>query len=268
MANAVVKKEDAGLPAEIMDDIFSTAGEGIDYEVSELQIPFIRVIQALSPQIKKSDPAFIQGASQGDAFNTVTGQFWAGEEGFAVIPCYQETKYLEFRQRDDNGGGFVGERAASDPDVARTVREGSKEILPNGNELVKSDQHYCLIVSEDGTTQPAIIDMKSTQLKVSRRWKSQIAIQKVTDAQGNARVPALYATMWKFSTVEESNQMGTWYNWHVDRIGYVPNKALFNEAKLFRESIMKGEAKAVSEEPVETTVSSKPQPVADDDIPF
>ena len=73
-----------------------------------MQIPFIRVIQALSPQIKKSDLSFIEGASQGDLFNTVTGEVWDGEKGINVIPCYQETKHLEFVPRDQ-GGGFVGE---------------------------------------------------------------------------------------------------------------------------------------------------------------
>ena len=66
----------ANLPANIMDDIFATAGEGVDYDTSELQIPFVRVIQALSPQVKKNDPAFIKNASAGDVFNTVTGQNW------------------------------------------------------------------------------------------------------------------------------------------------------------------------------------------------
>ena len=76
----------------IMDDILNSAGEGIDYDTNELQIPFIRAIQALSPQIKKNDPQFIEKASQGDLFNTVTGEFWDGEKGIVVIPCYQETK--------------------------------------------------------------------------------------------------------------------------------------------------------------------------------
>jgi len=265
MANAVTKKEEAGLPAEMMDDIFATAGEGVDYETSDLQIPFIRVIQALSPQIKKSDPAFINGASQGDAFNTVTGEYWDGEGGITVIPCYQETKYLEFIPLEQ-GGGFVGERQADDPELTKTTRTGAKEILSNGNELVKSDQHYCIIIGKDGMTQPAIVDMKSTQLKVSRRWKTQIAMQKIKDGQGNMRTPALFATVWNLSTTEESNSMGTWYNWSVEKVGLVEDKAMFLEAKSFRESIMKGEAKAVQEEqPTATAKSSVPE---DDDIPF
>jgi len=262
MSTEIVKKEEAGLPAAMMDDILATAGEGIDYDTSELQIPFIRVIQALSPQIKKSDPAFIKGASQGDAFNTVTGEFWGGEDGITVIPCYQETKYLEFVPLE-SGGGFVGERQVADPDLSQTTRNGAKEILPNGNELVKSDQHYCILVGADGMTQPAIVDMKSTQLKVSRRWKTQIAMQKVKDSKGQMRTPALYATMWKLSTTEESNTMGTWYNWQVEKIGFIQDKGLFDEAKSFRESIMKGEAKAVAEE-APAPASTAP----DDDVPF
>ena len=131
----------------------------------------------MSPQLKKTDPKYIEGASQGDMFNTVTGQYWDGEEGIVVIPCYQETKYLEFVPRD-SGGGFVGEIAPDNPIIQQAKREGNKELLPNGNELVKSDQHYCIILDNDIPTL-AILDMKVSQLKVSRRWKTQIAMLKV-----------------------------------------------------------------------------------------
>ena len=178
MSKAVTKKED-NLPSAIEDEIFETAGDGIDYDTSELQIPFLRLVQAMSPQLKKTDPKFISGCSQGDMFNTVTGQFWDGEEGVTVIPCFQETKYLEFIPRDQ-GGGFVGEIAPDNPAIKQAKREGNKEILSNGNELVKSDQHYCIVLDGD-IPQLAIMDMKVSQLKVSRRWKTQIAMQKVKD---------------------------------------------------------------------------------------
>ena len=265
MSTNVAKKEEASLPAELMDDIVATAGEGVDYDTSELQLPFVRVIQALSPQIKKSDPDFIEGASQSDIFNTVTGQFWSGEDGITVIPCFQETKYLEFIPLDQ-GGGFVGERAVTDPDLSNTERNGAKEILPNGNELVKSDQHYCILVAEDGMHQKAIVDMKSTQLKVRRRWKTQIAMQKVKDAKGQMRTPALYATMWKLTTTEESNKMGTWFNYQVEKVGFIQDKALFKEAKSFRESIAKGEVKAAADPEIRDSDST--DDLKDDDIPF
>jgi len=230
----------------LMSDLLS--GEGVDYDTSELQIPFVRVIQALSPQIKKNDPAFIKGAGQGDAFNTVTGDYWSGEEGFEVVPCLQQTKYLEFIPRDQGGGGFVGELSADDPNIARATRTGGKEILPNGNELVKSDQHYCMLIGSDGLYQPVIVDMKSTQLSVSRRGKTQIAMIKVKDAQGVLKTPALFGTVWRLTTVEQSNDMGTWYNWSVEKVKMIDDEALLQEAINFRKSIQKGEAKAVVED--------------------
>ena len=95
MANDVDKPKGANVSTDVMDDIFSTAGEGASFDSSEMQIPFVRLIQAMSPQLSKKKPEYIEGAEQGDAFNTVTSEIWKGEEGLKVVPCYQTTKYLE-----------------------------------------------------------------------------------------------------------------------------------------------------------------------------
>mgnify|MGYP003630314051 FL=1 len=248
MANDVDKPKGANVSTDVMDDIFSTAGEGASFDSSEMQIPFVRLIQAMSPQLSKKKPEYIEGAEQGDAFNTVTSEIWKGEEGLKVVPCYQTTKYLEFVPRD-LGGGFKGEIAPNDPVLQQTTRQGAKEILPSTNELVKSDQHFCLIVSDDGSYQPAVIDMKSTQLKVSRRWKTQIAMQKVEHPKtGELVTPAVFSTIWKLSSIGESNDQGEWNNWQVEKVGLVDNKDLLQEAIAFRKSIAAGEVKAAADE--------------------
>jgi|TARA_A100000172_G_scaffold13301_2_gene6978 hypothetical protein len=244
-----VKKADNNLPStDVMDLFTSHEGEGLDYDTSELQIPFIRIIQALSPEINKRDPKFIDGASNGDIFNNVTGQYFNGEEGIVVIPCYQETKYLKFTPRD-SGGGFLGEIAKGDPEIAKAVRTGAKEILPDGNELVKSDQHYCLVLASDGIPSFGIVDMKSSQLKVSKRWKTQISML-TKEVNGQLKRPPIFLTMWKLSTVEERNDQGAWFNWSIANAGHVENKEIANMALNFRKSVMSGEAKAVAEDVV------------------
>jgi hypothetical protein len=248
----------------LMDDILEFAGEGAAFGADEMQIPFIRALQALSPQLNKKKPEYIDGAEQGDLFNTVTGQVWKGEEGVTIIPCYQVTKYLEFTPRD-MGGGFRGEISPTNPVLQQTTRQGSKELLPTGNELVKSDQHYCLVLDGEGSFQPAVIDMKSTQLKVSRRWKTQIAMQKIKHPKtGQMITPPLFATEWKITTVEESNDQGSWFNPSVEKVGLVGERDLMLEAKAFRDSVAAGEAKAVAEESVPTSSSVE----QDDSIPF
>jgi hypothetical protein len=264
MTNAVAEKKSAELSTDLMEDILGFAGEGTSFSADEMQIPFVRALQARSPQLNKKKPEFIEGAEQGDLYNTVTGEFWKGEDGVTIVPCYQVTKYLEFTPRDQ-GGGFHGEISPTDPVLQRTSRVGSKEILPTGNELVKSDQHYCLVMSEDGAFQPAVIDMKSTQLKVSRRWKTQIAMQKIKHPKTGALItPPLFATVWKITTVEESNDQGTWFTPSVQKVGLVQSRELMLEAKTFRDSVAAGEVKAAAEE----RVSAASTEVQDDDIPF
>ena len=264
MANEVATKKNAELSTDLMDDILEFAGEGAAFGADEMQIPFIRALQALSPQLNKKKPEYIDGAEQGDLFNTVTGQVWKGEEGVTIIPCYQVTKYLEFTPRD-MGGGFRGEISPTNPVLQQTTRQGSKELLPTGKELVKSDQHYCLVLDGEGSFQPAVIDMKSTQLKVSRRWKTQIAMQKIKHPKtGQMITPPLFATEWKITTVEESNDQGSWFNPSVEKVGLVGERDLMLEAKAFRDSVAAGDAKAVAEESVPTSSSVE----QDDSIPF
>ena len=128
--------------------------------------------------------------------------------------------------------------------------------------------HYCLVVDEDGGFQPAVIDMKSSQLKVSRRWKTQIAMQKVKHPKtGEMVTPAVYATMWRLSTTEESNDQGTWGNYTVAKVDLVSNRDILMEAKAFRESIMAGEVKAAAD-PEHTSTGNAGSKEQDNDIPF
>jgi|TARA_R110000824_G_scaffold57261_5_gene155970 hypothetical protein len=267
MTNAVANKKSAELSTDVLDDIFETAGEGAAFDSSEMEIPFVRLLQALSPQLSKKKPEYIEGASMGDLFNTVTKQWWSGDEGITVIPCFQKTVYLEFVPRE-SGGGFQGEISPTDPILQKTNRVGSKEILPHGNELVKSDQHFCLVVGEDGSWQPTVIDMKSSQLKHSRRWKTQIAMQKVKHPKtGSMVTPAVFATMWKLTSTEDSNDQGDWANYQIEKVGLVDKRELLLEAKSFRDSIAAGEMKAAPEET--PAQSQTPSSVHDsDDIPF
>jgi hypothetical protein len=90
--------------------------------------------------------------------------------------------------------------------------------------------------------------MKSTQLKVSRRWKTQIAMQKIKHPTTGAIItPPVFATMWLLTTTEETNDKGDFYNWSIDKVGTVDTRDLLVEAKNFRESIMRGEVKAQAE---------------------
>ena len=225
----------------ILEEMSKDSGGGFEEVTSsDVQIPFIRVIQAMSPQIKKSDSAFIKGAGQGDIFNTVTKQFWSAEDGILVIPTYFQQKLLEFVPREQ-GGGFVGELKASSEEVKKAQRnEAGAELLENGNELVRTAQHYVKIVHDDGTLENAIVDMKKTQLKKSRQWMSIMMMQK-----HNGKTLPSFSQVYRLKTVEEGNDKGSWYSWSVEHEKMVESIESYNDAKSFHTSIKSGELTAL-----------------------
>ena len=233
--------------ADLFDIFEANAGDGLEnIGTDEMQIPFLRILQALSPQLNKLDPLYIKGAEQGDLFNTVTNKVYKGEEGMVVIPVAFDTKYLEFGLRD-LGGGFVQELKADDPNILQTNREGSHEMLPSGNELVRTHQHLVLVFDEKtGEYEAGVLDMKKTQLVVSRKWNSQRKSVRMKGKNGMFVLP-IYGTAWRVKTVSQSNDRGTWYNFSIDRVEDVSKmKEAMLEAKSRAESFKKGEIKTAA----------------------
>ena len=82
----------------------------------------------------------------------------------------------------------------------------------------------------------ALITMKSTQLKVSRSWNSMMNSIKLKGKNGMF-TPAAYSHVYNLSTVQQSNDKGTWFGWNVQKIGPVQDKSLYEAAKQFASSV-------------------------------
>ena len=61
---------------------------------------------------------------------------------------FLEKKFLEFALRS-TGGGFIKELSPDDKDINLTNREGTIEMLPSGNELVRTHQHLVIAKGEN-----------------------------------------------------------------------------------------------------------------------
>ena len=257
--NQVAQRKTTQVVASELDKMLEAdAGVGLENITTEdMQIPFIRIIQALSPQLQKDDPLYIKGAEQGDIFNTVSQEIYKQDEGVIVVPAFFEKKFLEFQLRS-SGGGFVRELAADDKDIAMTNREGTIELLPNGNELVRTHQHLVIAQSADGTIAPSVLDMKKTQLKVSRRWNT---------LKNSARLPSgalmpIYGTAWQVTTVLEANDQGKWFNYKLDRVNDITPtiEKMMLEARNMYQGVSKGEVKMAA--------ASADEIAKEEDVPF
>lgn len=247
VAKAEAKKTAVAVPKNMLDSMIQDAGAGTENITSDdMKIPFLRVLQPLSPECSKRDEAYIEGAEAGLIFNTVTRQLYG--EKIQVIPCAYQKKYLEFVPRDQ-GGGFRGELAANSEEVLGAVRnEQNKDILPGGNELVISAQHYCKFQDPStGSWQSAIIDMKATSLKVSRQWNTMIQMQEVQHEGKSYKLPT-FGVIWDLVTADAENDKGRWNTWKIDgRHGYVEDQDLYQDCKDFSEMVAGGSVQAAED---------------------
>jgi len=142
----------------------------------------------------------------------------------------------------------------ADSDIVSQTTRGKdyKDRLPNGNYLDNTASHFVLTL--DDNPQTALISMKSTQLKVSRKWNSMMMGLKLQGKNG-LFTPPTYSHIYKLSTVQMSNDKGTWFGWDVSKVGPVQDKAIYDMAKSFAESVGKGEVEAKPESQEETKKS-------------
>ena len=249
MTNAVKKKEQTNIVTFDPSVFENDAGNGLsNLGADDLSIPFLRILSDTNDEVKKRSPKFIEGAEVGMIYNTLTKDLYDGEVGVQVIPCAYQRQYIEWMDRGKGTGAPVNIHPVSSDIMSKTTRDDSnKDRLPNGNYVEHTANHYVLVVNKDGTYAQALIAMKSTQRKKSKRWNSLMLGLKLKGKNGMFNPPS-YSHVYNLSTVAESNDLGNWFGWDINRVGPVESGDLYNAAKSFAISVDKGEVKVKHEE--------------------
>jgi hypothetical protein len=237
----VAKKDDA-LPTTMFDESdIGTGFEGADSDA--FAVPFLRILQAGSPQCKRSEGAYIKGAEEGMILNTVTQEVMDGDEGINVVPAMYQRQLIEWQLREA-GGGLVATHAP-DPSLLAACEKDDKgrDILPNGNQLVDTRNHYVILVKDNGELIPAIISFSSTQLKKSRQWMSMMQ-QKRVNIGGTSKPAPMYAYSYHITTVPESNDKGSWFGWRIGDSSPITEPEVVEAARAIREAVLAGQAQA------------------------
>jgi len=249
----LMKKSSAGALAVSNLEADANMGMG-NITQEDLALPFLKILGQLSPEVNKRDGKYVEGASPGMIYNTVTGDLFDGEKGIIVVPCYYKLEYVEWKDRGKDGSGAPVNIYPSSSDILSKTTRGAdfKDRLPNGNYIEKTAQHFVIVSGDSPTT--ALIAMKSTQLKTSRTWNSMIQQIKLKGKDGKLFTPAAFSHQYHLKTVQQSNDKGTWFGWSVSKIGTVQDGALYQQAKAFATSISKGDVKVKHGE--ETTAQS------------
>ena len=240
----ITKRENAGALSTNLFEADADAGsQNISQE--DLALPFLKVLGQLSPEVNKRNGKYVEGAEPGMILNTVTNDIYDGSKGIEVLPVYYQRQYVEWQDRGESKGAPVAIHSAASDIMSKTTRDKSyKDRLPNGNYIENTANHYVVLLGKTPTT--ALISMKATQLKVSRKWNSMMMGIKMQGANG-LFTPPTYSHIYKLKTVQMSNDKGTWFGWDVSKIGPVSEKPVYAIAKTFAERVGKGEIQAKPE---------------------
>ena len=200
MANTnVAKKPQAKLPSLSLDMIESDASNGLENITSDDQaIPRLKILMQLSPEL---DELRDEGAKPGDIYNTVTEEWYDGTKGLRVLPSAYKRQYVEWADRGQGSGAPINVYDASSDILTKTTRdENNKDRLENGNYVETCGNHYVLLVGENGDSTPALITMKATQLKKSRKWNSMLLNLKIKNSKGVSFTPPSYSHYYLLKT--------------------------------------------------------------------
>ena len=238
--NQVAEKKSAGLPSNMFEDDAAKGLGTIGQE--DLALPFLKILGQLSPEVNKRDGKYVEGAEPGMIYNSVSGDLYDGVKGIDVIPCFYKLEYIEWKDRGEGPGAPVAIYDSSSDIMSKTKPDANyKDRLPNGNYIEKTASHFVIISGDSPST--ALISMKSTQLKISRKWNSMMSGIKMKGANGMF-TPASFSHIYKLKTTQMQNDKGTWFGWEVSKVGPVTDKGLYDQARSFSENISKGSVKA------------------------
>tara|TARA_R110000737_G_scaffold30833_2_gene49333 strand:- start:3427 stop:4218 length:792 start_codon:yes stop_codon:yes gene_type:complete len=231
-----------------IDDMLKDANSGLENVTSEdLAIPFMRIIQAMSPQVNARDGKHIKDCAQGDIFNTVDNSLYKGDKGVTVVPVAYKRTYLEWLP-ERKGLANVHESSEILKSVSRNDK--GQDYLENGNILSTTANHYVLVIDGKGGFSQAIIALSGSQLKKSKKWNSIMAGLKIKTKDGNVFTPPTFSHKYILTSVVEQNDQGSWYGWDVALAGQLAaeDSFIYSAAKQFSHNVNAGAIKTSSDQ--------------------
>lgn len=247
-AVAAPPPEDQALVSADTIDITKYAGAGLEAAGAEaFAIPFLRVLQANSPEVDEVHARYMKDAKPGMLLNTVTQELFDGKEGAVFIPCHYERKQLRWAPRGTGSQGYRGEVSEVDALKARDAgklvdHEGRTYFTEDGkvddkknDRLVDTRLHFGLLMSKSGTPAQVLMSLVSTQIKKSKLFNS-MQRERTRMVEGKILLEPTFLYGYRITTIKESNDRGSWFGVHFKLEGAV-SPAVFQFGASFYEAL-------------------------------
>ena len=196
MGKEVKKKDQSELVDRSMFEGQPTGFEGTDSQT--FKTPFLKILQGLSPELSPSNAKHIPGAQIGKFCNSATQQLY---DSINVVVLRIDHTLVVWKP---DRGGFVGRYPKSQEKEIVHGQEGVQKWDADMNEVIDTIEFYCINI--DDPSDIFIFPLSTASLKHAKAWATRIRLLK---ADGKP-IPVSWAGVWNISTMEETNDKGTW----------------------------------------------------------
>src|SRR6185312_15757276 len=227
------------------DDVAGDYYQGLDPQA--FTMPFLALLQGLSPQCQRGNPAYVKDAAPGMILNTLTGKLYERLD----VSVAKRTHSLCWWTPRDKGGGWLGEIELERPGteaeqrfMALPLDEKKRRIDKDGNEWTEHRNFFCRIVAADNAREPVVVSQTKSQLKTARDWNSLIDLysarvparspdgQVITGQDGRPLMrPALGSEIWTLSSKLRTKGENSWFMWTVAHKGRHNNVVVLDDVK-------------------------------------
>jgi hypothetical protein len=234
VSHSIVPRSTAAITSlsDVQELMLADSEEDLGFEKGDVALPFMRVLQSNSPQVKRQNAKFIEDAEAGNFLNAATNRVYDGDKGIYAIPVFFTKQATLWTPRGEGGmGGFVGELPVKDAlEILKrcTKNEKKKDITPadlrgpggsinpdwGNKELSLAALYYLLVLQskEDASNFEAVAyPFTSTQMKKSRSWNAIMQNSRLPHPSGTGSYRApMHGFLYHLTTVPEQNALGDW----------------------------------------------------------
>lgn len=217
------------LPAHLQNNAAPIGNENI--QSSDLEIPRLKLLQSLSPEVQKGMDGAVEGAEAGMTINTTTEECM---EEFFCTNIFFDREYAVFRKRTLGGDGIPLSITPTEAEAHAFLADSQFKV--EEYDVVDTARHLVMVVDKDGNRlYEAMILMSATRLQFSKNWNSQIA------ATGVDR----FGSVWRVTPHRISNSKGSWFSYKVDFSGWA-SEEVHAACKEIHETISKAGVKVAA----------------------
>jgi hypothetical protein len=219
MTKNVAKQDEDRVPATTEEDYADQyAGEGTKVDSEHTVTPRVIILQGLSPQVKRNNVSYVEGAKPGDIYLSAYHEpIVSGDEGIAFQPCLFQTPWeVRTPKTDTQPANFI----AMFDDIQRgwVSHRSDKGFTwyetPDGNHAQQVHLHLGLL-HIGGQVLPYAIKFAGTGMFISKQWNGVIGSRLTVTGKPAARFTFTY----RMRVKSQTNAIGEWGQWSITPLG-------------------------------------------------